>query len=168
MSVIVRNPVCRPVRKPVFEDDYSYDENGFCIQAKNKSCWPRANEEELEALLKPKDPKQIEEDPVTHWWEAQLRHYGLPVDSESIKAPAKTRILEALDEKTLAVPYHIRGIEARLKKRWEQSLRQPSSSQDAESTHPGDRKRKASVDGVNKAASRKKLKELDQASGKGP
>lgn len=57
-----------------------------------------------------------EKDQVGHWYEAQLLHYGLPPSKD--KARAKMRLLEALNNGTLAIPASIAKLEESLKKEY--------------------------------------------------
>ena len=55
-----------------------------------------------------------QKDPVGHWYEAQLSHYGLPPSKD--KPRAKMRLLEALNNSNLNVPPNIVSMEAEMKK----------------------------------------------------
>ncbi|KAF2004537.1 hypothetical protein P154DRAFT_587287 [Amniculicola lignicola CBS 123094] len=54
---------------------------------------------------------------VGHWYTAQIPHYGLQCTKD--KNIAKVRLLNALNQGTLAVPAWIRELEADMKKDWE-------------------------------------------------
>ena len=75
---------------------------------------------ELRAILRPdlKRSKALQQsqtkDPVGHWYEAQLIHYGL--QPSKTKAVAKVRLLEALNTNQLAVPERIVRLEEGLRK----------------------------------------------------
>ena len=83
----------------------------------------RATVPELRAILRPSDTTDHKlEDPVGHWWEAQLLHYGLK--PSKTKAVAKTRLLDALNKGTLGVPDHIAKLEAEMKRQWSKKERE--------------------------------------------
>ena len=82
---------------------------------------------EITAILRP-DLKKANaalatsiKDPVGHWYEAQLIHYGLPPSKD--KARAKMRLLEALNASKLVVPAHITALETSLRKEYEAAER---------------------------------------------
>ncbi|KAF2665484.1 hypothetical protein BT63DRAFT_482421 [Microthyrium microscopicum] len=112
---------------PVVEDGYSFADDILYVEVSNKSRHRRATIPELRAILRPSDASDLAlSDPVWHWWEAQLLHYGLT--PSKTKAVAKTRILDALNKGTLAVPRHITIIESDLKKRWNKKDREAKSA----------------------------------------
>lgn len=75
---------------------------------------------EITAILRPDLKKsktstgQPSKDPVGHWYQAQLLHYGLPPSKD--KARAKMRLLEAVNSSSLVVPAAISRIEESLRK----------------------------------------------------
>lgn len=78
---------------------------------------------ELRAILRPTDAAEHEADShVSHWWEAQLLHYGLR--PSKAKAVAKTRLLDAMNQGTLSVPHDIVKLEGDLKKGWAKKERE--------------------------------------------
>jgi hypothetical protein len=92
-------------------------------EVSNHSRHPRATVPELRSILRPTDTADHEPDShVSHWWEAQLLHYGLR--PSKTKAVAKTRLLDALNQGTLAVPRDIVKLEAELKKQWAKKERE--------------------------------------------
>jgi hypothetical protein len=84
---------------------------------------PRAADSELRSLLLPKGLKSAAspKDPVAHWYEAQLIHYGLPRTRD--KNLAKVRLTQALTAGKLAVPADVKKTEADLKKEWASAVR---------------------------------------------
>ena len=106
------------IDKDVFTFNYV-----LLAEVSNRSRHPRATVPELRAILRPTDAADHEVDNhVSHWWEAQLLHYGLR--PSKAKAVAKTRLLDALNQGTLAVPRDIIKIEAELKKQWAKTERE--------------------------------------------
>ena len=107
---------------PVVKDGFSFADSLF-VEVSNMSRHRRATVPELRAILRPSDTADHKlEDPVGHWWEAQLLHYGLK--PSKTKAVAKTRLLDALNKETLAVPDHITKLEAEMKKQWSKKERE--------------------------------------------
>ena len=80
----------------------------------------RAPIDEITTILRPdlkkakKATTSLQKDPVGHWYEAQLLHYGLPPSKD--KPRAKMRLLEALNNSNLNVPSNIVSMEAQMKK----------------------------------------------------
>ena len=103
--------------QPVVKDDFLYNGDLF-VDVGNLNRHKRASVSEITEILRPdlKKPKNgtIVKDPVGHWYEAQLIHYGLPPSKD--KARAKMRLLENLNQSKLKVPPHITAIESDLKK----------------------------------------------------
>lgn len=107
---------------PVSRDSFFYNGNLY-VDVGNLSRHQRAPVEEITAILRPdlnksktKSSVDPPKDPVGHWYEAQLIHYGLPPSKD--KARAKMRLLEALNQSKLIVPPNIAKIEAEMKKEY--------------------------------------------------
>ena len=108
---------------PVVKDGFSFAGDSLFVEVSNMSRHRRATVPELRAILRPSDTADHKlEDPVGHWWEAQSLHYGLK--PSKTKAVAKTRLLDALNKGTLAVPDHIAKLEAEMKKQWSKKERE--------------------------------------------
>ena len=92
--------------------------DSFYAEASNGNRHRRATFPELFALFHPSGSatSATDKEPVGHWYEAQLVHYGL-VPSKS-KAVAKTRLLDAVNKGSLNVPVRVQKIEDELKKEW--------------------------------------------------
>ena len=103
--------------QPVVKDNFVYNGDLF-VDVGNLNRHKRASVAELTEVLRPdlKKPKNAAavKDPVGHWYEAQLIHYGLPPSKD--KARAKMRLLENLNQSKLSVPPQITAIETALKK----------------------------------------------------
>ncbi|KAL9038571.1 MAG: hypothetical protein Q9180_003055 [Flavoplaca navasiana] len=103
--------------QPVVKDNFVYNGDLF-VDVGNLNRHKRASIAELTEVLRPdlRKPKNAApvKDPVGHWYEAQLIHYGLPPSKD--KARAKMRLLENLNQSKLSVPPHITAIETALKK----------------------------------------------------
>ena len=106
---------------PVGRDGF-YFNGELYVETGNLNRHKRASIPEITAILrsdlkKPKNaPATSPKDPVGHWYEAQLIHYGLPPSKD--KARAKMRLLEALNGSKLVVPANITKLEADLKKEY--------------------------------------------------
>ncbi|KAF1992426.1 hypothetical protein K402DRAFT_416089 [Aulographum hederae CBS 113979] len=94
--------------------------NNFTLLAEvGSNGHPRASQQQLIELLRPKvNPSRYADgpklkDPVWHWYEAQLCHYGLQRTSN--KNMAKVRLLNALNDGVLNVPSHLRNLEMEMK-----------------------------------------------------
>ncbi|KAI4272652.1 MAG: hypothetical protein LQ337_005158 [Flavoplaca oasis] len=105
--------------QPVVKDNFVYNGDLF-VDVGNLNRHKRASVAELTEVLRPdlKKPKNgaAVKDPVGHWYEAQLIHYGLPPSKD--KARAKMRLLENLNQSKLSVPPQIIAIETALKKEY--------------------------------------------------
>ncbi|KAL8856736.1 MAG: hypothetical protein Q9178_006693 [Gyalolechia marmorata] len=103
--------------QPVVKDNFVYN-GDLLVDVGNFNRHKRASVAELTEVLRPdlKKPKNAVavKDPVGHWYEAQLIHYGLPPSKD--KARAKMRLLENLNQSKLSVPPQITAIETALKK----------------------------------------------------
>lgn len=95
---------------PGFKDGFWYDGDLY-VEVGGLNRHKRAPIAEITAILRPDLKKsktttaQPSKDPVGHWYEAQLLHYGLPPSKD--KARAKMRLLEAVNNSSLAVPVAI-------------------------------------------------------------
>ncbi|KAI0203097.1 hypothetical protein F4808DRAFT_51975 [Astrocystis sublimbata] len=95
-----------------------------------------------------------EKDHPAHWFEAQLIHYGLA--PSKTKSVARMRLFDAVNSGKLAVPAHIKRLEADLKKEWTKNEREAemkkkkgaAKTSTASATTAG-RKRKAEVSNVD-------------------
>ena len=100
---------------PVSRSNFHYNGNLF-VDVGNLNRHERATVEDITAILRPdlkkakKTSIDLPKDPVAHWYEAQLIHYGLPPSKD--KARAKMRLLEALNQSRLTVPPNIANMEA--------------------------------------------------------
>ncbi|KAF1811612.1 hypothetical protein P152DRAFT_438127 [Eremomyces bilateralis CBS 781.70] len=115
-------PKCVSYPKSAFH----YNDNTFYAEASNGQRHRRAAIVELKALFHPADPTSkagatIDKDPVAHWYEAQLMHYGLV--ASKTKAVAKSRLLDAVNAASLKVPAEIARYEKELKKEWQSQTR---------------------------------------------
>ncbi|KAI1111197.1 hypothetical protein F5Y14DRAFT_426130 [Nemania sp. NC0429] len=89
-----------------------------------------------------------------HWFEAQLIHYGL--QPSKTKSVARMRLFDAVNSGKLAVPAHIKKLEADLKKEWNKNERQAKNaaartagSASRESAAASGKKRKADSSNVD-------------------
>ncbi|KAI4113871.1 MAG: hypothetical protein LQ345_005241 [Seirophora villosa] len=102
---------------PAVRDSFSYNGELY-VDVGNLNRHKRASVAELTQILRPdlnKSKKNAPvKDPVGHWYEAQLIHYGLPPSKD--KARAKMRLLENLNNANLNVPPSIISLESDLKK----------------------------------------------------
>jgi len=109
---------------PTSKDGFYYAGDSLYVEASGHNRHRRATLPELHALfhVHPANAADVPKDPVGHWYEAQLLHYGLPPSKN--KAVAKTRLLDAVNTGNLAVPAHIQQLESELKKAWTKKERQ--------------------------------------------
>ncbi|KAL8760619.1 MAG: hypothetical protein Q9184_003209 [Pyrenodesmia sp. 2 TL-2023] len=103
--------------QPAVKDHFLYNGDLY-VDVGNLNRHKRATVAEITAVLRP-DLKKAKnggsiKDPVGHWYEAQLIHYGLPPSKD--KARAKMRLLENLNQSNLKVPARITAIESELRK----------------------------------------------------
>ncbi|KAL9083348.1 MAG: hypothetical protein Q9165_008548 [Trypethelium subeluteriae] len=104
---------------PVAKDGFAFANDAFFAEATGQHRHRRAALSELQQLFRPSSSAtrtSANKEPVGHWYEAQLLHYGLPPSKN--KAVAKTRLLDAVNRGSLSVPEHIRKLEGELKKEW--------------------------------------------------
>jgi hypothetical protein len=106
---------------PVTKDDFFYSIDSLFVEASGH-IHRRATPSELQLLFHPRKSSEQTKDPVGHWYEAQLRHYGLPPSKN--KAVAKTRLLDAVNTGKLAVPKDVQAIESQLAKEWAKKHRE--------------------------------------------
>jgi len=122
---------------PIARDGFYYN-GDLHVEVGNLNRHKRASIPEITAILRP-DLKQSKavppKDPVGHWYEAQLIHYGLPPSRD--KARAKMRLLEALNTSKLVVPEGIARLEAQLKKDYAAAERKAKAQYKTEMTASG-------------------------------
>ena len=95
---------------------FSYDVDTFYVEASGH-LHRRAIPAELRAIFNVSIPDRNQRpDYPAHWFEAQLLHYGL--SPSKVKATAKMRLLEAIQDDILEVPIELILMEKRLKKEW--------------------------------------------------
>ena len=114
---------------PAIDGPFLYNGDLFA-DVGNMNRHKRAPVDEIKKLLRPdlkKKGASPPKDPVAHWWEAQLVHYGLP--STKDKARAKMRLLDALNNSSLAVPAAIVTLENNLAKLFGNHNRKKSSGE---------------------------------------
>ncbi|KAL8650669.1 MAG: hypothetical protein Q9210_003698 [Variospora velana] len=102
---------------PAVRDNFSYNGELY-VDVGNLNRHKRASVADITQVLRPDLNKSKNDapvkDPVGHWYEAQLIHYGLPPSKD--KARAKMRLLENLNKSNLHVPPSIISLESDLKK----------------------------------------------------
>ncbi len=126
---------------PIARDGFYYNGDLY-VEVGNLNRHKRASIPEIIAILRP-DLKQSKaasavsppKEPVGHWYEAQLIHYGLPPSKD--KARAKMRLLEALNTSRLVVPEGIVRLERQLKKDYATADRRAKAQYKAEMTASG-------------------------------
>ncbi|KAL8991568.1 MAG: hypothetical protein Q9169_007834 [Polycauliona sp. 2 TL-2023] len=140
--------------QPVVRDQFLYNGDLF-VDVGNANRHKRASVAEIIEVLRPdlKKPKNATavKDPVGHWYEAQLVHYGLQPSKD--KARAKMRLLENLNQSNLKIPAHIKAIESDLKKEFTAAERKAkaqykadlAATQSAQKEAPAAKKRKISA-----------------------
>lgn len=107
--------------RSIIMDCFSYDRDTFFVEVGGHNRHRRATVYEIQELLHPSISKPIK-DPAGHWYEAQCIHYGLrPSKTKSV---AKTRLLDALNGKTLKVPENIQMTEEKLRKKWHKDAKE--------------------------------------------
>ena len=149
---------------PVIRDKFLYNGELYVFGKFNRH--KRATVGEISALLRPDVKKSTKassnppsKDQVGHWYEAQLIHYGLPPSKD--KARAKMRLLEALNNSSLAVPTHVAQMETEMKEEFDAAERKAradlkavqTSVQEDESQITGKKRRRSdssgNVDNIN-------------------
>jgi len=129
---------------PISKDGFYYAGDSLYVEASGHNRHRRATLPELRALFHPTVAADTPKDPVGHWYEAQLLHYGLPPSKN--KAVAKTRLLDALNKGNIVVPKHIQQLELELKKEWTKKERQAKAElkkKEKDEPMPREKKRKA-------------------------
>ena len=103
---------------PVANGKFSFSVDSFYVETSGHNLHRRATVPELQTLFQPAGAgaAAAPPDPVGHWYEAQLLHYGIAPSKN--KAVAKMRLLDAVRGGGLAVPKDIAKIETDLKKEW--------------------------------------------------
>ena len=139
-------------------ESFTYERDTFFVEVSGHNRHRRATIYEIQEILHPSFP-QSNKDPAGHWYEAQCIHYGLrPSKTKSV---AKTRLLDALNEKSLKVPEIIHQTEARLRKEWHKDAKEKLKSQRGASELPNaenfSRKRKATAVSEESGPKRKKM-----------
>lgn len=105
---------------PAEKDGFFYAGDALYREASNLNRHRRATVPELKAHF---NGKGTDKDHPAHWYEAQLRHCGLP--PSKVKGTAHKRLFDAVMKGGLSVPSHISKIETDLKKEWtKRELRQ--------------------------------------------
>ena len=121
---------------PVSKDGFHYNGDLWVEVGGGLHRHKRASTAELINLLRPdKKSKTANKSPangdnVGHWWEAQLKHYGL-LPSKT-KAVAKVRLLDALNAKSLHIPKNILKIEDNLRKEFNTAERKAKAQHKAQ------------------------------------
>ena len=139
-------------------ESFSYERDTFFVEVGGHNRHRRATVYEIQELLHP-SISQSSKDPAGHWYEAQCIHYGLR--SSKTKSVAKTRLLDALNGRTLKVPETIQMTEEKLRKKWHKDAKEKLVSQ--KGTHvvsdgeTSTKKRKAPASSEGKSPKRKKI-----------
>ncbi|KAL8909932.1 MAG: hypothetical protein Q9171_004753 [Xanthocarpia ochracea] len=121
---------------PIARDGFYYNGDLY-VEVGNLNRHKRASIPEITAILRPDLNRSNagsaalpSKDPVGHWYEAQLIHYGLPPSKD--KARAKMRLLEALNMSKLDIPGHIYQLESQLKKDYAMAEKEAKAQYKAE------------------------------------
>ena len=111
---------------PVANGKFSFSVDSFYVETSGHNLHRRATVPELQTLFQPGAAgAAAPADPVGHWYEAQLLHYGIAPSKN--KAVAKMRLLDAVRGGGLAVPKDISKIETDLKKEWKKKDKEAKS-----------------------------------------
>lgn len=102
----------------VSEGKFAYANGVLFAEASNQSQHRRASKEELVAHFASGSDK----DHTSHWFEAQLIHYGL--QPSKVKSVARMRLYDVVRQGTLLVPPSMTDLENKLKKEWTKRERQ--------------------------------------------
>lgn len=143
---------------PVVRDVFVYRDTLLVDVGGDLKRHPRAPASELKPLLEGTAPK----DQVTHWYEAQLIHYGLPRSKD--KNTAKLRLSQALAQGKLAVPPQISDMEAQMRKEYAANVRKAKAALTKATTGSGTSvgkgkggKRKAEADDMPPSGKKTKI-----------
>lgn len=134
---------------PVSREGFSFANDSFFAEASNQKQHRRATLPELQALFHPHGRVSSNQDPVGHWYEAQLLHYGL-APSRS-KAVAKTRLLDAVNRGVLIVPQRLTKLEDEVRREWlkmERATRRAMKSESVDTKPANNTKRRREDDYV--------------------
>ncbi|KAJ5164434.1 uncharacterized protein N7500_006264 [Penicillium coprophilum] len=102
---------------PVYHGQWSYNIDTFYATSSCGYVYPRATLSELDEIFSaPLGVRRTRPDNPSHWYEAQLLHFGLPPTKS--KATAKMRLMDAFQDGTLDVPEGILRIEENLSRKW--------------------------------------------------
>lgn len=109
----------------VVRDRFFYTSNGFLALSVDGQLRPRQSSAELKThfLSLLADGTGDDRNNCDHWYEAQLRHYGLDVP-KAREATSKDRLREAVlgaGQDGLAVPAHILALEQEMMAEWEEA-----------------------------------------------
>ncbi|KKZ63201.1 hypothetical protein EMCG_02406 [[Emmonsia] crescens] len=125
---------------------YTYTNNTLFISSSGNNQHRRATLPELNDLFNSTSSSNTVKDPPAHWYEAQLRFYGL--DVSKTKSVAKMRLFDAVRSGGLVVPDHIKEIEGKMEKEWKTEVRKQSQA----------KKKEAGIGSVNNAGGKGKGK----------
>ncbi|KAI1753692.1 hypothetical protein F4782DRAFT_65608 [Xylaria castorea] len=134
----------------VSKDGFSFAGDLY-VEASGHNRHRRAAVSELKEHFKSGSDK----DHPAHWFEAQLIHYGL--QPSKTKSVARMRLFDAVNSAKLAVPSHVKKLEADLKKEWAKNEREAKktaktaagSTSTATTATAAGRKRKADSSNVD-------------------
>ncbi|KAJ5189525.1 hypothetical protein N7491_005854 [Penicillium cf. griseofulvum] len=102
---------------PVYHGQWSYNIDTLYVTSSCGHVHPRASYAELDDIFStPLGARRTRPDNPSHWYEAQLLHFGLP--RTKYKATAKMRLMDAFQDGTLNVPDEILQIEDTLSRNW--------------------------------------------------
>ncbi|KAF2456139.1 hypothetical protein BDY21DRAFT_364873 [Lineolata rhizophorae] len=131
-----------PSLPPIVRSGFAF-QWAFLAEVGHMRRHTRASVAELTTLLRPdaktRKKEENRKDQVWHWWEAQLKHYGLPQTRD--KNVAKVRLLDALNRGKLKVPESVARLEDEMKKEWAKLVRKERTRAGEDTTA---KKRKAS------------------------
>jgi len=99
--------------QPATNGEFSFAGDSLFAHASGNNLHRRATVPELQAHFNAAEDSQ---DRPAHWYEAQLKHYGLP--SSRVKGTAKMRLYDAVKRGCLTVPAQLKALETDLKKQW--------------------------------------------------
>lgn len=136
---------------PISREGFYYNGDLY-VEVGGLNRHKRASVSELTAILRPdlkkaKATPQPSKDPVGHWYEAQLIHYGLPPSKD--KARAKMRLLEAVNTSNLAVPTGIMRLEESLRKKFNAAEKKAKAQMAPQSKEAPPSKKRKQPDATN-------------------